>query len=151
MALNASCIHVSSAETQSIQLKNSKSSDQNILIVDKLEIESLVYTESQFPLEEFFKKLKKKKEKKKEGIVKKRTVRRVLKKSKNEIQSTESLPFSVNLVLIPLPELIPDLVPDPAIISVSDGNDKDTEISSSFVSFIPISILFREKSKKKGG
>ena len=75
----------------------------------------------------------------------------MLKKSKNEIQSTESLPFSVNLVLIPLPELIPDLVPDPAIISVSDGNDKDTEISSSFVSFIPISILFREKKKKKEG
>ena len=68
-----------------------------------------------------------------------------MKKSKNEIQSIASLPSSIIVVLLPLPELIPDLVPVPAIISVSDGNDKETEISSSAVSFIPISIFRNRK------
>lgn len=57
-ALNASCIHVSTVENQSIQLDNTKHSYEESLVAPGLQIESLVYTESLFPLEEFFIKLK---------------------------------------------------------------------------------------------
>lgn len=56
--MNASCIHVSTVENQSIQLDNTKHSYEETLVAPGLQIDSLVYTESLFPLEEFFTKLK---------------------------------------------------------------------------------------------
>ena len=88
------------------------------------------------------------------------TIKWVLKKSKNEIQSITSFPFSP-LIHVPapapkpdfnpFPKLIPELVPvpDPNNISLLGANDKDKVINSWGVNFIPISVVRKRINNKR--
>lgn len=54
---NTSCIHLNSTDQQSVDLKRSNSLNLEKFTFEKIEIDNLVYKQSEYPLEEFLRKL----------------------------------------------------------------------------------------------